>query len=374
MFDLRSHTHLLTISGSRAQGLHTGESDVDLKGMAIEPAGYFHGLAGEFEQADDVESMAVFGPDLNGEEWGIAGRSKLEGSVYGIRKFMRLASAANPNVLEALFCRDEEVRILTPLGRRLREARGIFLSGQCAQTFSGYAANQLARIRLHYEWHNHGPKAAPSRADFDLPEASPLPNEELEAAESAIQKQIDRWEINLSGVEAAERIQIMDRIRRTLAEMGLASDEDIWEASARWIGLDDKLVQVMKRERGYRSARADWRSYQKWKANRNVARAALEAQHGYDTKHGAHLVRLLRMGLEIAKDGRCIVWRDGHDGEELRSIRGGAWSYERLLEWSAERTAELRQLKPEQLAVPPRPDHAAIDSLCIELVEQALSC
>ncbi len=374
MFDLRNHTHLLTVSGSRAQGLHTEGSDVDLKGMAIEPGAWFHGLAGEFEQADDVESMGVFEGNLTEAERAIVGHSKLEGSVYGIRKFMRLASAANPNVLEALFCRDEEVRILSPQGRRLREAHGLFLSGQCAQTFSGYAANQLARIRLHYQWHNHGPKAAPTRADFNLPEASLLPNEELEAAESAVQKQIDRWEINLSGMEIAERMQVMDRFRRTLTELNLASDEKLWEASARWIGLEDKLVEVMKRERAYRSARADWRSYQGWKANRNPARAALEAQHGYDTKHGAHLVRLLRMGLEIARDGQCLVWRDGHDGEELRGIRDGAWSYDRMLEWAAERTAELRQLKPGDLAVPARPDHAAIDSLCIELVEQTLSC
>ena len=342
--------------------------------MAIPPAAWFHGLGGEFEQADAADDFLVFVSDLTAQEQEIAASSKVEGSVYGIQKFLRLASASNPNVLETLFCREEEIRVASPLARRLRDARELFLSGQCAQTFSGYAANQLARIRLHYQWHHHGPKAAPTRAQFDLPEAALLPPAELEAAEAAVQKQMDRWELNLSGMEKAERVKLLDRIRLTMAELSLASDKELWEASARWIGLDDNLVHVMKQERGYRSAKADWRQYQGWKKNRNPARAELESKHGYDTKHGAHLVRLLRMGLEIARDGQCIVWRAGHDGDELRAIREGQWSYEKLLEWAAERTLELRQLKPEDLAVPERPDHAAIEALCIEIVEQALSC
>ncbi|MCP5021470.1 MAG: hypothetical protein GY930_06810 [bacterium] len=374
MFDLRAHTHLLTIAGSRAHGLHSQASDVDLKGLAVPPAAFFHGIRGEFEQSDDAVQFPVFLPDLTAEEQAIARQSGVEGSVYGVQKFLRLASKSNPNVLECLFCRDQEVRILSPLGERLREARSLFLSAKCVQTFSGYAANQLARIRLHYQWHHNGPKAAPKRTDFDLPEAALLPPQDLEAAESAVQKQLDRWELDLTGMEKAERVKALAGMRQTLCEIGLASDESLWEAGARWIGLDDNLVHVMKREREYRSARSEWRQYQGWKANRNSARAELEAKHGYDTKHGAHLVRLLRMGLEIARTGECIVWREGHDGEELRAIRGGAWSYEELLEWSNTRSLELRQLKRETMVVPARPDHEAIDALCMELVEQALAC
>ncbi|MBL4771545.1 MAG: nucleotidyltransferase domain-containing protein [Planctomycetes bacterium] len=374
MFDLRAHTHLLTIAGSRAHGLHTEASDVDLKGMAVPPKAFFHGIRGEFEQADDAAQFPVFLPDLTAPERAIAGRSGVEGSVYGIQKFLRLASKSNPNVLECLFSREQEVRILSPLGERLREARSLFLSAQCVQTFSGYAANQLTRIRLHYRWHHQGPVAAPKRADFDLPESALLPPPELEAAQNAVQKQLDRWELDLTGMDKAERIKALAGMRQTLTELGLASDESLWEAGARWIGLDASLVHVMKREREYRRARSEWRQYQDWKANRNSARAELEATHGYDTKHGAHLVRLLRMGSEIARTGECIVWRADHDGDELRAIRGGAWSYDKLIEWSDARRLELRQLKRVGMVVPARPDHEAIDALCVELVEMALAC
>ena len=127
----------------------------------------------------------------------------------------------------------------------------------------------------------------------------------------------------------------------------------------------------MQRERAYQSARAEYRRYQTWKAQRNPERAALEAAHGYDTKHAAHLVRLLRMGLEIGREGQCVVWRGERDAEELRAIRAGAWRYEALLDWADTKTAELRGLAT--LAVPDEPDREAIDALCVRLVEASFA-
>ena len=53
-----------------------------------------------------------------------------------------------------------------------------------------------------------------------------------------------------------------------------------------------------------------WDSYQTWKTHRNPARAELERQHGYDTKHAMHLIRLMRMGLEVLETGDLGVRRD----------------------------------------------------------------
>lgn len=64
-------------------------------------------------------------------------------------------------------------------------------------------------------------------------------------------------------------------------------------------------------------------------ARRNPARAALEAQHGFDTKHAMHLVRLLRMGCEVLGRGEVVVHRP--DATELLAIRHGAWSFERVV-------------------------------------------
>lgn len=61
--------------------------------------------------------------------------------------------------------------------------------------------------------------------------------------------------------------------------------------------------------------------YQSWRANRHPERAALEALHGYDTKHAAHLLRLYRMGIEILSEQVVRVRRP--DAAWLREVLGG---------------------------------------------------
>lgn len=46
-FDLRAHAILLVVPGSRAFGVHTDASGVDVTGIAIPPAGYFDGCTPE---------------------------------------------------------------------------------------------------------------------------------------------------------------------------------------------------------------------------------------------------------------------------------------------------------------------------------------
>ena len=244
--DLRAHTVLLVLGGSRAYGLAGPDSDVDLKGAAIPPAAHFHGLRSIFEHADRPEDIAVFARDLHPHEREAAARTKLEGTVYEIRKLLRLALDANPNVLDVLFCRDAEVRLLRDAGRELRAHRHLFLSRRCAETFTGYARAQLQRIRTHPE-----------------------------------------------------------------------------------------------------------------------------EPHGYNTKHGAHLVRLLRMGREILTTGEVHVWRGDRDADELLAIRNGAWSYDRLLA-EAEKEQDAIRTIGEHAAVPAAPDLDTVDQLCVSLVERSL--
>ena len=111
-----------------------------------------------------------------------------------------------------------------------------------------------------------------------------------------------------------------------------------------------------------------WESYETWKAERNAARAELESRHGYDTKHAMHLVRLMRMGLEIVQTGELRVRRP--DAEELNAIRDGALTYDELME-----TATVLQAKMEDAAgssgLPADVDYARVDRLMFGLVGDA---
>lgn len=368
-FDLVNHTHLLVVTGSRCYGIHTAQSDVDVKGVAVPPKDIYLGTLGHFEQADKSSEVQGFYGEMTPAEQAVCDATKLEGSVYELRKFIRLATDANPNILDVLFSRDEEIRRITPVGERLRAARSLFISAKAKHTFSGYAAAQLKRLKLHHRWHTGGEIEAPSRADFGLPERSLMPRDQLQAALAAVQKKIDGWSIDFGDVSASSKIEIQGRMATYLAELEIGQDQTFF-AAARHIGYDENFIEWMDKERRYRAAQAEAASYARWKRERNPARAALEAKYGYDTKHAAHLVRLLRMGREILTTGQVNVWRGDRDGEELLAIRQGAWPYERLIEWVEGEDAALERIyRAGEHVLPKSPDRDAIHTLCVELIE-----
>ena len=339
-------TILFARHGSHAYGLNTATSDEDFKGVVIPPADYFLGFHKRFEQADSND------PDL---------------VIFDIRKFMSLAADCNPNIIEVLWT---EPLVITPLGERLRAAREMFLSKKAKHTFSGYALSQLKRIRTHHRWIEKPPTHNPTRAEYELPEHTLIPRDQLAAAQAAIEKKLGEWDLDfVRDADPASRILIQNKMAEALAEMKVASD-DRWAAAARTIGYDENFLALLDRERRYNGARQEWENFVKWKATRNAKRAALEEKHGFDTKHAMHLVRLLRMCREILATGEVIVKRP--DREELLAIRNGAWTYEKLVEWAEEEDRALEGLYRTS-KLPNSPDREALDRLCVELVRDSFA-
>ncbi len=373
MFDVPSRTILMVVAGSRAYGIHTDASDVDIKGVAIAPREYVLGYLNRFEQADSVSHIAPFAADLNPAEQEVVRQTKLEGAIYELRKFMDLATQANPNILDALFCRDEEVRRLRPAGRLLRDSRDLFISAKARHTFSGYATAQLKRIETHRRWLISPPDHEPTRAEYDLPDRTVIPADQLLAAQAAIQKKLDSWEIDYGSLDEPDKIALQQQIVTMLADIHVHADQR-FAAAVRAIGYDENFLVLLDRERRYKAARQGFEQYRTWKNTRNVDRAALEEKHGYDTKHGAHLYRLMKMCREILETGKVNVWRGDIDGDEIRSIRRGAWSYDRLVDWAKAEDLALTDIyNRKQYVVPHQPDRAALDRLCVRLMEEGLS-
>ena len=77
----------------------------------------------------------------------------------------------------------------------------------------------------------------------------------------------------------------------------------------------------------------------------------------------------MRMCREILETGKVIVRRP--DAEELLAIRGGAWPYEKLREWAESEDAALEEVAKTS-ALPKTPDFEKIDSLCVELISEAI--
>ena len=95
-------------------------------------------------------------------------------------------------------------------------------------------------------------------------------------------------------------------------------------------------------------------------------RKRLVAKYGYDTKNAAHLIRILRMGIEFLMDGELHVLRN--DAQQLLEIKAGEWSLEKVKE-EAGKLFELAKVAYIQSRLPVKPDHEKVNQLCVDIAE-----
>ncbi len=337
---LQARTIFLTRSGSHAYGTNIEGSDEDFKGICIAPIRYYLGNLHHFEQADK-------------------GFGGADATIYDIKKFFELASKCNPNIIELLFT-DESDWVWpnfnhmwrdSPYWNDLRYNRDLFISKLARHTFSGYAMAQLKRIKTHRRWLLNPMEEMPTRKQFKLPDAPTLDRDQLNAITSEVDKLADK-----AGGEGFTKDRVEDK------------DEELVTSVAQKHNLSANLIETIVNERRFRNAMANWHQYQSWKSERNEKRSALEAKFGYDTKHGMHLVRLMRMATEILNGHGVIVKRP--DAKELLEIRNGAWDYERLMLW-AEGMDEDLEKSYKFSKLPHGPDRQKIDDLLIDLIDRS---
>ncbi len=96
-----------------------------------------------------------------------------------------------------------------------------------------------------------------------------------------------------------------------------------------------------------------------------VKRRELVEKYGYDCKNAAHLIRLLRMGIEALKDHRLYVKR--HDATQLLSIKRGEWPLKRVKE-EAQRLFARSDEAYEKSTLPPEPDKDRIENLLVYIL------
>jgi len=118
--------------GSTVHGLsNPGTDDRDEMGVCIEPPEYVTGLR-PFEhwvyrtQPDGVPS----------------GPGDLDLTIYGLRKYCRMALKGSPTVLLLLFIDGEQVLERTPLGQELQDLAPAFVSRRAGRAFLGYVDAQ----------------------------------------------------------------------------------------------------------------------------------------------------------------------------------------------------------------------------------------
>ena len=94
-------------------------------------------------------------------------------------------------------------------------------------------------------------------------------------------------------------------------------------------------------------------------------RKALVEKNGYDTKNAAHLIRLLRQGIETLGTGRIEVNRK--DASELLSIKNGEWDLEEVKE-CAQKLFKQAELAFGESHLPDNPDYEKVSELLIGIL------
>ncbi len=122
---LGKHVILLGLAGSYSYGTNNENSDIDVRGVALNRKSDLIGMT-EFEQYVD---------------------DKTDTTIYGFYKMIQLLLSCNPNTMELLGLNEEHYLFLNDIGRELIANTKLFLSKRAIQSFGGYADAQLRRLQ-----------------------------------------------------------------------------------------------------------------------------------------------------------------------------------------------------------------------------------
>ena len=116
---------LLGFGGSMAYGTDTPDSDIDVRGCYLNPLEEWIGLEPDSEQIVLEDSDTV---------------------VFSLKKVMGLFLNCNPNVVELLGLRREDILLCTEDGALILEQGPRLLSQRAVSTFGGFAYQQRRRL------------------------------------------------------------------------------------------------------------------------------------------------------------------------------------------------------------------------------------
>jgi len=95
-------------------------------------------------------------------------------------------------------------------------------------------------------------------------------------------------------------------------------------------------------------------------------RKELVEKYGYDCKNGAHLIRLLKMGIELLIEKKVNVFRE--DNQLLISIKQGEWPLEKVKDYAEFLFKQIDEayIKTD---LPDEPDYEEANKLLVSIIE-----
>jgi len=323
------------LSGSHMYGTNTESSDEDFKGIFVQSPESV--LENGYKEQISISDDEVY---------------------YEIRRFVDLAAGGNANMLEILFCPEDNIKFKHPVWDLVRERRFEFLSKQCRHSFIGYAYEQIKKAngldkKMNWE------KDKTERKDI-LDFCYIIPNNEKVSI--PVKKWLDKqgYKQEACGLTEIPHFRFCyflyydhhkhmmsdnPRFKGTdLKYKGIAQDlltsNSVSLSEIPFYAFPEGVLSF--NSDGYSMHCKDYNSYQTWLKERNESRYVDSKLHGQkiDGKNLLHCVRLLETGVDIAEKKDLIVRRE--NAPYLISIRKGEVNLQEILDKSEEMIEKTR--------------------------------
>lgn len=316
---LKDRIVLLTLGGSYAYGTNIETSDVDIRGCALNSASDILGMT-NFEQVVHTAT---------------------DTTVYSFNRLISLLVSCNPNTIEMLGCKPEHYFVKTEIGKAMIDNRKMFLSQKAADSFGGYATQQLRRLEN---------ALARDRLPQEMQE-----EHMLHAMQSSMKSFRDRY---AEFEDGAIRLYVADSEREEF-DSEIFADISLQKFPAReFSSMLNELGNVLT---SY--GKLNHRNHKKDDAHLN--------------KHAMHLIRLYLMCLDILEKEDIITYRE-KDIPLLLDIRGGAFMKEdgtyrqEFFDMVADYEKRLRYAKANT-NLPPRPNMKRIQEFVMDVNRKSLT-
>lgn len=336
------------ISGSRAYGTNLAGSDEDLRGIYALPRTAYGSFRRPKEQLSDERGDTVY---------------------YNLRRFLELASEANPTVLELLFSPPDCVLYQSPSLSPLLEHRHSFVTAEVFDSHIAYARAQLKKATGRNKWINRPqPSEPPEKEAFCWviprnPASGAMPYRPVALSQSGV---------DLEGCHAAslEHSPNMYRLYEYGSDgRGVFRNGNLVCESVPEDQEDERCVGLLIFNRqAFEQALRDHRNYWNWRKERNETRwrAKDEGQLDYDAKNMMHTFRLLYACEHVLEAGEPLVRVTGDRLAFLMSIRAGQHAYDELVKRASALIEELEASR-DRVKLPHRPEATMLDALLSEI-------
>lgn len=309
---------LLGLGGSYAYGTNNENSDLDVRGIALNQKSDLIGMT-SFEQYTDDQTDTV---------------------IYGFNKMIRLLLECNPNTCEILGLEPEDYLYLSPIGQELLDHQKLFLSKRAIQTFGGYADQQLRRLE--------------NALARDRMKQEERERHIFNSVRNAMYEFTNRHRVSEYGSLSI----YMDRAENPEMETEIFLDADFKHYPLRdYRGIWNEMNTIVK-------------EYDK------IGKRNRKKDDNHLNKHAMHLIRLFMMAIDILEKEEIRTYR-GAEHELLMKIRMGGYQKEdgtfceEFYELLSDYEKRLHKAAAET-ALPEEPDYKRVQEFVMSVNERVV--